>query len=132
MMSSIAQSARPLTMPQSSLTSRGRSGAVRNMTPRDMTTSGERKEHVLQADRSQSCFCTQLIERAHAADFAVGEEHEAIADALGVVELMDCQHERATAGRHAPNERRDLARLSQIEAVERLVHQQQRLRREQG
>jgi hypothetical protein len=87
---------------------------------------------ILQTGRRQSCLGAQLFERAHAADRAAREQHEAVADALGVVELMDCQHERAAGGCHAPNERHDSARLPQIEAVERLIHQEQRLRSEQG
>src|SRR5215510_749568 len=109
MMNSMVQSARPLTMPHSSLTSRGRSGARRSaMTPRDMMVSGERKEHVLQTRCSQSCSGTQLVERADAAHGAVGQQHKAVADALGIRQLMDCQHERAAARRLAANERHHL------------------------
>src|SRR5262245_60484283 len=100
MMRSIVQSARPLAMPHSSLTSRGRSGARRA----GLMTSGERKEHVLQTGCWQTCLATQLVERAHAADRAAREQHEAVADALGVVELMNRQHECAAARRHAANE----------------------------
>src|SRR5215510_1752014 len=129
MMNSMVQSARPLTMPHSSLTSSGRSGARRSaMTPRDMMVSGERKENVLQSGRCQSCSGTQLVERADAAHCTVGQQHKAVADALGVSQLMDCQNERAATRRLAANERHHLARLPQIEAVEGLVHQQERLR----
>src|SRR5258705_13890239 len=125
-MSSMVQSARPLAMPHSSLASRGRSGAARSI-----TASGERKEHVLQTTRSQSSLCTKLLKRTHTTHRTVSQQHKAVADALGIGQLMDCQYERAAACRHAANESHDLARLPEIEAVEWLVHEQQRLRCEQ-
>src|SRR5215472_11300441 len=93
--------------------------------------SGERKENILQSSRTESGAPAQLVERARSANVASGEQHEAIAHAFGVHQLMNSNNERAPACRRLANELRHVARLSQIEAVERLIHQQQRLRREQ-
>src|SRR5215471_1335859 len=90
MISSMVQSARPLRMPRSSLTSSGRSGLRRSA-----MTSGERKEDVLQAGRHQLCLGAQHVERSNAADRAVREQHKTVADALGIGELMDREHECA-------------------------------------
>jgi hypothetical protein len=40
---------------------------------------------------------------------------------------VDRQQQRAPAGGRAPQKRHDLARLLEVEAVERLVHDEQRL-----
>src|SRR5215510_12866424 len=126
MISSMVQSARPLRMPRSSLTSRGRSGVRRTA-----MTSGERKEDILQSGRHQLCLGAQLVECSHAAHRAARKQHETIADALGVAELMDCENERAAGCCNATDEPHHVACLPQVEAVERLVHEKERLRREQ-
>src|SRR5215470_13300081 len=119
MISSMVQSARPLRMPRSSLASSGLSGVRRTA-----MTSGERKENVLQAGGQQLCLGAQLLERAGPAHGAVREQHEAVADALGVGELMDREHERAAGWSYATDQPHHVAGLSQVEAVERLIHQQ--------
>ena len=75
----------------------------------------------------------ELVERAFAADAAAAQQHEAIADARGVGDLVDREEQRAAAARRsARSVARDVARLPQVEAVERLVGEQQRLRRQQA
>src|SRR6202022_121724 len=87
--------------------------------------SGERKEHVLQSRRGLSSMRAKLIERPDTAHASVRKQHEAITDTLGVAQLMDGEDERASSGGGFAQHVHDLARLSQIEAVERLIHQQQ-------
>src|SRR5258705_13330593 len=124
MISSMVQSARPLMTPRSSLTSRGRSGVRRAA-----MTSGERKEDVLQAGRDQLGLAAQLVERPSAAHRTVREQHETVADAFGIGELMEREYERAPGRCNAANEPHHIARLPQIETIERLVHEEERLRR---
>src|SRR5258705_10280627 len=124
MISSMVQSAQPLTMPRSSLTSRGRSGVRRTA-----MTSGERKEDVLQAGWHQLGPGAQLVERSGAAHRAIRKQHETVADAFGIGELMDRENDRAPGRCNAANEPHHIARLPQIETIERLVHEEERLRR---
>src|SRR5262245_42328162 len=126
MISSMVQSAHPLTMPRSSLTSSGGSGVRRTV-----MTSGERKEDILQAGRRQPCLGAQLVERSRAAHRAVRKQNETIADAFGITELMNREHERTAGCCNTTDEPHHVAGLPQIEAVEWLIHQQKRLRREQ-
>src|SRR6516165_1752886 len=78
----MVHSARPLRTSRSSLAKSGVSGALLTV-----TVSGERKEHVLQSRRVVAARRAQLVERAHAAHAAVRQQHEAVADPLGVDEL---------------------------------------------
>ena len=52
---------------------------------------------------------------------AAGEQHEAVAGAAGVGELMDREEQRAAARRLGAQSAIDLAGLTQVEPVERLV-----------
>src|SRR3954453_10422117 len=122
----MVQSARPLTMSRSSLASNGRNGARWTT-----TASGERKEDVLQSARGHAGLRAQVRERPGATDPAVREQHEAITDPLGVDQLMNCQNKRAPIARDRADHAHELARLAEVEAVERLVHQQERLWRNQ-
>ena len=54
-----------------------------------------------------------------------------MADAPGVAELMDREHQGATMQRLVSQQAHHLARLPQIEAVERLIHKQHRARGQQ-
>src|SRR5262245_10772003 len=117
------QSARPPASSRSSLASRGRSGACRTT-----AASGERKKDLLQSGLRQSRARAQLGERAGAVDAAVDEQHEAVADALGVEQLVNGQNQRASVARDLAQHAHDLPRLAQVEAVERLVHEDEGLR----
>jgi hypothetical protein len=64
--------------------SSGESGARR---PTDV--SGKRKEDILKRAHGELGSYAKVIERAGAADATIGEQNEAIADALGVEELVD-------------------------------------------
>ena len=80
------------------------------------------------------CFSgsrAKLVQRANAANLPIREQHEPIADAFGVAQLMDGENEAAPPAGHVTEHAHDLARLPQIEAIERLVHEKHRLRREQ-
>src|SRR5437667_1349591 len=110
----MVQSARPLRTSRSSLPSNGWIGARRIV-----TASGERKEHLLQSCRALAAAHAKLVERADPAHPAVREQHEAVADALGVAQLMHRENEGAPAAGHVAQHGHDLARLPQIEAVER-------------
>jgi hypothetical protein len=60
------------------------------------------------------------------------QQHQAIANPRRVAELMNRQKQRASTGDVAAEHVHDVARLAQIEPVERLVEHQQRLRSEEA
>ena len=113
-------------MSRSSLASNGRNGAQWTT-----SASGGRKEEVLQSARGHPGLRAQVRERPDATDPAVREQHEAVTDPLGVDQLMNGQNKGAPIARDLADHAHDLARLPEVEAVERLVHQQQGLRRDQ-
>src|ERR1700731_3470232 len=123
---SIVQSARPSSTSRSSLVNKGRSGTRRNA-----AVSGERKEYVLQPCRDLAGPPAQLIERTGPADAAAREQDEAVADPLRIDQLVDREDKRAPASRNLAQHVHHLARLSEVESVEWLVHEQQRMRSEQ-
>ena len=73
----------------------------------------------------------QLRRGPLAADAAAAQQNEAIADAGGVDDLVDGQDERASGGGAAAQRVADVAGLAQVEAVERLVADDHRLRRQE-
>src|SRR5437016_5804284 len=87
--------------------------------------SCERKENLFEiaADR-QAGRNRQLGQGADAHHAAAAEQHEPVAYALGVAELVDRQHQGAAISRLISQQVHHLACLTQIEAVERLIHQQ--------
>src|SRR6266516_5946968 len=91
--SSIVHSARPPWICQISLASSAPNGARSAA-----LVSGERKKHVLQSGGNAGSR-SELVERALAANAAAGEQHETVAYALGVDELMGGQDDRAARGR---------------------------------
>src|SRR6266403_4125113 len=103
----------PVTSSRISLRNSGATGA---------RGSCERKEDLFEigADR-QPGRSRQLGQRANAHHAAAGEEHEPVAYALGVAELVDRQHQGAAISRLVSQQVHHLACLAQIEAVERLV-----------
>jgi hypothetical protein len=83
------------------------------------------------AAERQPCRGCQL-RRSAGSDHAAGtEEHEPIADALGIAELVDGEQQGAATQRLVSQQAHDLACLPQIEAVKRLIHQQHGERRQQ-
>jgi hypothetical protein len=104
---------------RSSLANSGQTGA-----PRASDVSGESKKDVLQVCAGTIGPATQLVEGTDAADSAVREERKTITDLFGVAELMDRQEQRAAFRCYAPEYSHHVPRLSKVEAVERLVHQQ--------
>src|SRR5215475_7230848 len=121
--SSIVHSARPVITPHSSLASRGRNGAWAAV-----AASGERKEHILELGRRERGARAQLVERARTANSAAGEQHETVAHALGISQLMNGEKERAPARRRFANELHHVPRLPEIEPVEGLIQQEQWMR----
>src|SRR5258708_38106114 len=73
----------------------------------------------------------QLLARAFAPCAAAAQQYEAIADARRVPNLMNRQEHRPAHGGVGAQRLRHLAALTQIEAVERLVGPQHRLRHQQ-
>src|SRR5262249_33102046 len=114
----MVQSARPLATSHSSLPSNGRIG-----TRCRRTVSGERKEDILQVSCGFARLRPELRERAHAADAAVGEQHEAVTDARCVAQLVNSEYERSPGARELAQHVHDVARLPKVETVEWLVHQ---------
>src|SRR5437762_3102441 len=115
----MVQNARPLASSRSSLTSKGLSGA-RKPAP----ASGECKEDIFERSHWRVGEGTQVTERSVAAYPAICKQHKPIARAFGIQHLMDGEDQRAPAGRQLTQHHHHLARLSKIEAVKRLVHQQ--------
>jgi hypothetical protein len=79
-----------------------------------------------------SVFAQSVVQRALAADVPSAEEHEAIADAGRVGDLMDRQEQRAAASRLRAERRRNLAALSKVQPLERLVGKEHRRRHQQA
>src|SRR5262245_43388735 len=102
----MVQSARPLSTSRSSLPS---SGATRARWT--LTGSGERKEHVLQSGRVAAAARAQFVEGAGAAHAPVRKQHEAVADALCIDQLVNGEHEGAPAGGNIAQHGHDRARL---------------------
>src|SRR5262249_47918461 len=72
----------------------------------------------------------RFVDGPFGADAAGAEQDEPIAHARGVGDLMDREKERPAGGGVFAQRRADFARLPQIEAVERLVAEEQRVGRE--
>ena len=75
---------------------------------------------------------TQFGERAHAHHAAAAQQHQAVAHAPGIHQLMNRDEQRAAARGNGAQQRHDVAGLPKIQAIERLVQQQQGLRREES
>ena len=73
----------------------------------------------------------KLVERARTANSAAGEQHETVAHALGISQLMNGEKERAPARSDVANELHHFAGLPEIEPVEGLIQQEQGMRRDQ-
>src|SRR5262245_55558386 len=89
-----------------------------------LLASCERKEHLFQIGGRNAVrrrHRGQLVERPFAADPPAAQEHEAIADARRVGDLVDRQHERAARRRVRAQNARHVAALTQVQAVERFV-----------
>src|SRR5262245_37704698 len=99
----MVQSAWPLATSHSSLPSSGRIGARWRS-----AVSGERKEDVLQIGCSFPSLRLELRERAHAAHATFGKQHEAVADACGVAQLVNRQNERSPLAREFPQHVHDV------------------------
>src|SRR6266403_1869965 len=93
----MVHSARPLKISANSLASSGGNGA-----PYARSVLGERKKDLLKGSIGDAGLCTQLVQRADPPDLSAGQEDEAIANPLGVRELVNRQDEGASpAGRFA-------------------------------
>src|SRR5438309_92092 len=85
------------------------------------STLCERKHDPLQAAFNHPGLPAQFVERALADHAAEAEQHQAVADARGVGELVDREKERAVAARDLAQERHYVARLAEVETVEGLI-----------
>src|SRR5689334_20351277 len=97
---------------------------------------GERKEDLFEivagARAARRRQRGQLATGPFAARAPAAQQHEPIADAAGVPDLVNRQEHRAARRRVGWQNARDVAALPQVEAVERLVGEQQRLRHQQA
>src|SRR5207244_1974767 len=125
--SNIVHSARPLVMSRSSFVSNGQSGPDCRL-----YVLGKRKKNVLQRAGRQLGLRAQFVQGAGAADPTSGEQNEAVTDPLRIGQLMNGKNERPAASGSVPKHLDDLARLPEIKAVERLIHQQDGMRRQQS
>src|SRR5689334_9534316 len=81
----------------------------------------ERKEQLFQVRRSRRVGALgELGNGAFAAHAAAAQQHEAVAYACGVGDLMNREEQRATVGGMIAQRGAHVTRLPQIEAVERL------------
>src|SRR6185503_5408460 len=92
---------------------------------------GERKEDLLDATFSQTSPRTQFVDRAFRYRLSVIQQHQPVANSARVDKLMNRQQERTSTCRLALQQRHHVARLSQVQTIERFVEQQQRVRRQQ-
>src|SRR5215203_5748425 len=109
----MVHNARPPTTSHSSFLRSGASGVRRRN-----DVSGERKKNVLESCRGLSRVGAKLSERADTAHPAVRQQHETVANALGVRELVNGQHQGAAVRRHSTQQPHYLSGLPDIEAVE--------------
>src|SRR5690348_16582038 len=96
---------------------------------------GERKEDLLQVFERQrgaarAGHLCQLLDGAFPADVAAAEEHEAVAEAGGVADLVDREEQRPASLGVGAQRGGDVADLAEIESVEGLVDEEGGLRRE--
>ena len=77
-------------------------------------------------------LCAQLVQCAGSANPAAGEQNQPITNPLCIDQLMNGENECSAASSMVAEHADDLARLPQIEAVEWLIHQQHRMRRQQS
>jgi hypothetical protein len=90
----------------------------------------EAKKHLLQIGACRARLRRQLGQSAQAQAPSGIEQQQPVADAFGVLQLVDRQHQRALVG-HFAQQRHDMQGLAQVEAIEGLVEDQDGLRREQ-
>ena len=74
----------------------------------------------------------EFLNRAFPADAPAAEQHKPVAKTRRVADLMNREKERSAPRRVRSQCRGDVARLTQIQTLERLVDQQRRLPREQA
>src|SRR3954469_10727343 len=99
------------------------------------SVSGERKEHLFQIGggfTARPGLRRQFVERAFAANPSPTQQDEPIADALRILDLVNRQEHRPAGRGVRAQGLRDIAALPEIETVERLIGQQQRLRHQQA
>src|SRR4051812_29619657 len=95
--------------------------------------SGERKEHLLERRvpvLAEPGVDTQFVQRALTDGTAAAQQHEAIAHAHRIAKLVDRQEECASRARFGAQHGHRLARLPQVEPVERFIQEQQWLSRQ--
>jgi hypothetical protein len=97
-----------------------------------MDASGKRKEDVLKRARRQVGLHAKVIERAGTANATMGEQNEAIANPLGVKELVDRENQRSSAGHGLAKQRHHFTRLLEIEAIKWFIHEQHGMRRQKS
>jgi len=112
---------------RSSFASSGHNGAARQP-----YVLGECKKNVLQRAGRQRGLSAQFVQCAGSANPAAGEQNQPVTDPLYIDQLMNGENERSAASGMVAEHVDDLARLPQIEAVEWLIHQQHRMRRQQS
>src|SRR5690242_199462 len=67
--------------------------------------SGERKKNLFDVGVRQLGATAQLVQCAFADDESLAEQHETIANAHRIVELMDREQKRASLGRNSTEQR---------------------------
>jgi len=73
----------------------------------------------------------EFVKRTAPAYPSVREQNESITDTFGVGELMNSKGERAAMRRNSAHKGHNFSRLTDIEAVKRLIHQQHLMWRQQ-
>src|SRR5262249_1646323 len=98
--------------------------------------SRERKEHLFEVAAGRGAARggerRQLLQRPFAASSSAAQQHESIARARRIADLMNRQEHRASGRCVRAQRLRRVAALPQVEAVERFVGEQQRLRHQQA
>jgi hypothetical protein len=81
----------------------------------------KRKERLFQIARGQVRQGRQPVQRSLSADASAAQEHEAIADASGIGDLVDREEQGPAACGVSAQGGGNVAALPQVETVERLV-----------
>src|SRR5258706_2690055 len=96
------------------------------------TALGERKKDLLQPSVGEPRLLAQLRKRSLPGHLPLAQQHQPVAHARRIRELMNGEKKRAALRGIRPQQSHHVASLAEIEPVERLIQEQQRMRRQKS